>query len=347
MKRPFIHHGLFRLFAPPVFGVLSYCVILLINNNVSQVAALFSNEEVYVSSLLSLLSLESMRAVLVIFPFRSLPRSQRFLFQSLLTTGISVTLVLLAIAGYYRFLIGFDISLRELVMFGVIYLLTAVLYNALYIGNQYLLLENTLRLEQERKMRENLESEFTAFRQEINPDLLYDSLEQLILSLRHEKETAEELIDSLAALYRYQLVNRHREFVPLEDELRAVRHLLRLLNQKHQQSIFWNLTMSRTEGVEIIPGALVIAVDTVVRNTLISAQAPLVFTLAQEENEYLVLHHNLNDKLQAHRESLANFQRLQRSYSVYSELPFIQVKAARENYIKFPLLLPESESALA
>lgn len=338
---------MFRLFAPPVFGVLSYCVILLINNNVSQLAALFSNEEVYVSILLSLLSLESMRAVLVIFKFKALPRTQRLLWQSLLTTAVSVTMVLAAIAGYYHFFIGFDISLRELVIFGVIYLLTAILYNALYIGSQYLLLENTLRLEQERKMRENLESEFAAFRQEINPDLLYDSLEQLILSLRHEREAAEELIDSLAALYRYQLVNRHREFVPLEDELLAVRHLLRLLNQKHQHSIFWNNTVIRQESMEIIPGALVIAVDTVVRNTLISAQAPLVFTLSEEENEYLVLNHNLNDKLQTHSESLANFQRLQRSYSVYSELPFIQVKAARENYIKFPLLSMESESALA
>jgi hypothetical protein len=35
---------------------------------------------------------------------------------------------------------------------------------------------------------------------------------------------------------------------------------------------------------------------------------------------------------------LEAFQRLQRSYSVYSDRPFVQVKAGRENYIKFPLI---------
>lgn len=341
MRRLFIHHVLFRLFAPVVFGVLNYLVILLVNNNAQQIVSLFSNEEVYVTILLSVVSLESMRAILVFVRFRSLSLQRKVVLQFLVTTIISVLLVLVSIAYYYKGVIGFDISMRELITFGVIYFLTALLYNALYIGNQYLNMENTLRLEQEHKMRENLEAEFAAFRQEINPDLLYESLEQLILTLHQEKDTAEELIDSMAALYRYQLIHRQREFVSLTEELQAVRHLLRLANQKHDNSIRWNPEWKETDQVLVIPGALIIAIDAILRNTLISARSPLVLSL-QKEDEYLVLHHNLNDKLQLHAESIHSFQRLQRSYSVYSELPFVQVKTAQENYIKFPLIVMES-----
>jgi hypothetical protein len=65
----------------------------------------------------------------------------------------------------------------------------------------------------------------------------------------------------------------------------------------------------------------------------------LVIRLYLEEgDEYLVLQHTLNDRLLLHRDSLLAYDRLKRSYSFFSENPFVQVKAGKENYIKFPLV---------
>jgi hypothetical protein len=338
VKKIFIHNPFFRIFAPPVFGVLVYLIILLVNNNVEQIGTLISNQEVYVSMVLSLISFESMRFTFVLLNRFAFPKINRMAFQVLIATTLSVAIVVLAISQYYKWIIGFDISTRELWLFGVIFALTSLLYCALYIGNQYMHLENTLRIEQEYKLRESLESEFISFRQEINPDLLYDSLEELILCLHKKKDTAEDLIDSLAALYRYQLIHRQKEFVSLDEEIQAAQHLIRLANQKHRNAIRWINKMEDVTSVELMPGALITAVDSVLRNTLISADAPLVLTLSREDEDYFVLHHDLNDKLQLHPESLEAFQRLQRSYSVYSDRPFVHVKAGRENYIKFPLI---------
>jgi hypothetical protein len=338
MKKIFIHNPFFRIFAPPVFGVFVYLIILLVNNDVARIGTLVTNEEVYVSMMLSLISFESMRLTLVLLNRFSLPQGNKIAIQVLITTAVSVAIVLLAISSYYKWVIGFDISSRELWLFGIIFALTSLLYCALYIGNQYMHLENTLRIEQEHKLRESLESEFLSFRQEINPDLLYDSLEELILCLHKKTDTAEELIDSLAALYRYQLIHRQKEFVLLGEEVNAVQHLIRLANQKYKNTIRWINKMEDASSIELMPGALVTAVDSILRNTLISADAPLTLTLSREDEEYFVLHHDLNDKLQLHPESLEAFQRLQRSYSVYSDRPFVQVKAGRENYIKFPMI---------
>lgn len=338
MKKIFIHNPFFRIFAPPLFGVFAYLIILLINNNVAQIATLISNQEVYVSIALSLISFESMRLTIVLLNRLSKSASNPIAIQVAVTTVVSVSMVLLAISQYYHWVIGFDISQRELWIFGIIFVLTALLYNALYVGNQYLHLENTLRIEQEHKLRESLESEFLSFRQDINPDLLYDSLEELILCIHKKTDTAEELIDSLAALYRYQLIHRQKEFVKLSEEIHAIQHLIRLANQKHKNAIRWVNKMENASLIELMPGALITAIDSVLRNTLISSDAPLTLTLSQEDEEYFVLHHELNDKLQLHPDSLKAFQRLQRSYSVYSDRPFVQVKAGRENYIKFPMI---------
>ncbi len=338
MKKIFIHNPFFRIFAPPLFGVFAYLIILLINNNVAQIATLISNQEVYVSIALSLISFESMRLTIVLLNRLSKSASNPIAIQVAVTTIVSVSMVLLAISQYYQWVIGFDISQRELWIFGIIFVLTALLYNALYVGNQYLHLENTLRIEQEHKLRESLESEILSFRQDINPDLLYDSLEELILCIHQKTDTAEELIDSLAALYRYQLIHRQKEFVKLSEEIHAIQHLIRLANQKHKNAIRWVNKMENASLIELMPGALITAIDSVLRNTLISSDAPLTLTLSQEDEEYFVLHHELNDKLQLHPDSLEAFQRLQRSYSVYSDRPFVQVKAGRENYIKFPMI---------
>ncbi len=338
MKRIFIHNPFFRIFSPPVYGVLVYLLILLINNNVSQLSTLFVNQEVYVSFLLSLVSFEVMRFAILLMDRTALSFKNKIPIQLFTTTAMSVTMVLLVISQYYKWVIGFDISTKEIFMFSAIFTLTSLLYNALYIGNEYLHRENSLRFEQEHKLKESLESEFSAFRQEINPDLLYDSLEELILCLHRNAETAEELIDALAALYRYQLIHRHKEFVSLSEEVSAINHLLQLANQKHLHNIRWNNHVKNADVIQIMPGALITAVDSIIRNTLISEDTPLTLTLSVEDDDYFVLHHDLNDRLQLHPESLHGFQQVQRSYSVYSDRPFIQVKAGRENYIKFPLI---------
>ncbi len=72
------------------------------------------------------------------------------------------------------------------------YLVTAVLYNILYFSNFYLQKENTVRLTAEKQQRDVLEVEMTEFRNDINPDLLYESLENLIALMYRDIDQAEE-----------------------------------------------------------------------------------------------------------------------------------------------------------
>lgn len=177
------------------------------------------------------------------------------------------------------------------------------------------------------------------FRSEINPDLLYESLENLILTIHHNTDQAEEQIDYLAGIYRYSLVNRQKEIVTYAEELRATGNLVSLLNYHHEGQLNILSDNFAPDGISLIPGSLLIAIDSIIRNTLISKKSPLVLRIyLEEEDDYLVLQHTINDKLQLHQESLAAFTRLQRSYSFFSDKPFVQVKAGRENYIKFPII---------
>jgi hypothetical protein len=126
--------------------------------------------------------------------------------------------------------------------------------------------------------------------------------------------------------------------ITFEEEMNAAEQLVKLLNYKFQNHL--NLLSSiKSKNIHLIPGSLLVTIDAIVRNTLISKQSPLVIRVYLEEgNEYLVLQHSINDKLLLHKDSLSAYARLQRSYSFFSENPFVQVKAGKENYIKFPLM---------
>jgi hypothetical protein len=341
MRKIFVHNVLFRLCAPLILGVLNYLLILLIHNSVASIEKIFSNQELYVLIGLSYISFEGMRVMIRVLDRvgKDWEAKKRIVVQLISTLAVSLVLVYAAISAYFRFAVGFSISTYELYTFLVLFGTAGLFYNLLYFSHFYLQRENKTWLEEEKKLHEKIEADFSMFRSEINPDLLYDSLENLILTIHHNTDQAEEQIDYLAGIYRYSLVNRQKELVTYGEELKAAESLLSLLNYHHHGQLNILPDNFSREGISLIPGSLMIAIDTIVRNTLVSQQAPLVLRIyLEEEDDYLVLQHTINDKLLLHEESLNAFTRLQRSYTFFSDKPFVQVKAGRENFIKFPVI---------
>lgn len=347
MNRLFIHNPFFRLGSGLLLGILVYLLILLINNTIADVNRIFSTGELYVCIGLSYIAIESMRGVIQLLEkrFQRLDFQQRVFLQVAGSLGLALALVSLAIAHYYRWVIGFSIGAGELHLFLVIYGFAGLLYNILYFSQYYLQRENKTRMDEEASLREKVEADFASFKSEINPELLYDSLENLILTIHFDAESAEEQIDYLAGIYRYSLINRHKEIVSFEEEVAAAQSLIHLLNFRYSGNLSIRLEAAISPEIHLIPGSLLITIDTIVRNTLVSTHAPLQLHMYPEEDDnYLVIQHKVNDRLVQHTESLQTYARLQRSYSFFAERPFLQVKAGGENFIKFPVIRLQPET---
>lgn len=340
MKRYFVHNAVFRIVAPPIYGILVYLLILLINNDVARINDTFVNQEVYVCIALCYLSLESLRLMIVMLGRYSHKRSSELpiVFQVLITSLTSIALVLVALSLYFNQILGFSIAYSQLQLFGVVYFITALLYNALYFSNYYLHKENAIKLQVEQQQRNVLEMEIDEFKNDINPDLLYESLENLIALMYRDVEQAEEYIDSLASAYRYVLSNRQQELVPLSMEVTAAKNMVRLLNERYNGLLQFESSLTSDELKSmVIPGSLPVIIEHVVRNTIITRHEPFVIQCYREE-DYITIQARLNDRLISHGATDIAFSRLQKSYTVYSDLPLIKVKAYQENYVKLPLI---------
>ena len=340
MKRYFIHNPFFRLIAPAVYGVLSYFLILLVNNNVTQVNDFYSSEEVYSNIVFTYLSYESMRIIILLLD-RFLPRQyrgMRIAIQLIIATVFSVGLVFIGLNLYFKYIVGFSISTTQVLTFGIVYIVTSLLYNILYFSNHYLQMENTVKINAEKQHHEVLEMEMMEFKNDINPDLLFESLESLINLIYRDVEQAEEYIDCLASAYRYVLTNRQQELVPLTVELDAARNLVKLLNEKHFGQLRFESTLDPDQlNATLIPGSLPVIVESLVRSTIVSRFEPLTIRCYLED-DYITLQSKLNDRLIQNPNAELALTRLQKSYSLYSDQPMIKVKAYEENYIKLPVI---------
>ena len=347
MQRFFYNQPLFRIIWPPIYGFFVYLLILLLNNNLSQLDESFFGQELYFCIGLSFLVFEGMR-LLISIAFRREEQEPgpvstlNIILLNLLVTSI---VVVIGVNLYFRFVLGFSswsTFSAELGSFLAVYLFSALFYTSIAISASYLYRKNKSQLQQEQILRDNLELELIKFKNEINPDLLYDSLESLIPLIHKNAEEAEDYIDKMALVYRHILNSRNSELIELGLELKAVRNIVSLLNEKHHRNIKLNEDLDdRVNDQLVIPGSLSSVIEKITRNTIISDHQPLKIQLEITNEGYLVISHTMNEKLRPGL--LNNHESLQRAYSIFTEKPVVSVKAYGENFVKIPLLQLEEE----
>ena len=341
MSRIFINNVLFRILWPPIFGMVVYFLILLINNSLFVLRENIFTEEVYISIGLSYLVFEVNRIWILLS--NKFFDSSRWVVKILILIGgntiLTAMIVTLALSAYFKYVLGFSTFSTELTYFNIIFLFTSWLYNLIYVSNIFLHLQNEERLDEESSLRESVEREFMVFQNDINPDLLYESLETLITLVHKEPVEAEDYIDRLSLAYRYILTNKQNELVDMEEDIQAAENLLTLLNVKHEENIKLQNHLSEFDPErQIIPGTIPGIIENIVKKSIINKSQPLGIEIEIEPDGYLTIKHHSNQRLLSNRFETGIMEKLQNAYSYFSDKPVVMVEAFGESYIKIPTL---------
>ncbi|MDH5398946.1 MAG: histidine kinase [Cyclobacteriaceae bacterium] len=341
------HNTFFRLLWPLIHGVLIYILLLLINNDLSAFSSIFQGEEVYFLMFLSFLLFETCRLLIVTLD-RYVPTqtstSRRLFLQFTGNLLVSVFVVTSVLSAYFQLFLGFGVDTSQVIIFNVIFGLSTSLYHLFFLGQYFLHRENSARMAEEVSLRNSIKGQMARFKNEMNPGLLYESLETLIALMHKDVEESDEHIARLSAVYRYILSHRQSEFVELKEELAAIEDFRALVNYRYQGNVFFASYVPK-EGAQsmLIPGALLKIFEYIVETTIISNTEPLEVELNMEGG-YLVMQSRMNDRLkQKHTEI---FDDIQAAYNIYTEKPVIKVKAWDINYIKVPILEERKEMVI-
>jgi len=342
MKRFFIHHPLFRLLAPLFSGTLVYLLLLLVNNNIAQVKESFLGQELYTCIALTYMIQELIRGAILFFDRLKHPFLLRYkiLFQSMATILAIVFLVSSVMYLYFKYVLRYTPNFTELSTFNIIFSFIGMVYIVLYFSHQYLYRANTEKIEAEKSAQKVIEEEFVAYKKGINPDLLFESLEAMLITMKSDPDGAEQFTDNFALVYRYLLAKRKTELVTLEDELTHVAYLNALFDQLPHRRV-----TLRTQTVPeswVPPTALLSIVEHIIRSTIASSRKQLEITIGATD-QWLKISYSPEERLQ-HQFTLGHIAHIVRRYAFFSEAAITLKNQGGVRTLSLPILTYDERS---
>lgn len=337
MKRLFIHHPLFRLLSPVFSGIVVYLLIILFSNDVGQLQEQFLGEDLYVCIGLSYIIQEVSRLLIVVFKKLPIYRSTiltiilEVVFSIILTVGIVTT----AITLYYKHVVGFSVTSDDLWMFNSVFSVITVIYILLYISHLYLYKMNSERLQLEEQIKQHIEEDFHEFKRGINPELLFESFEALLVLINNDHERADDFIDYLATIYRYLLSSREKQLVAIGDELQVLIEFEKLMNSLPYRSL--QIDQKLSTDFLVVPGALLSVIEKIVKETIVSKEIHLVIHISESET-HVILNYKYQDKIQS-RFGMDQLDEIVRVYKIYNMLDIELTETEIERSLSIPKLL--------
>ena len=340
MRKLFIHQPIFRIFSPVFSGVVVYLLILLLNNNVEQLQEQFLGEELYVCIGLSYLIQELSRGLLLIFKRIYIGKSSflNLLLQLTISLVLCILIVSVSMTLYYKYVIGYSASTEDIIMFDVIFSAITLIYILLFISHQYLYKINSDRLQHEELIKQNIEDDFRQFKRGINPHLLFESFDALLILMHEDPDKADEFIDHLSTTYRYILTHKDRQLVELQEELKNLLELESLFNKLPYRNICIKNIL--TSNFLVVPGSLLFLIELILRNTITSSNIDLEIKIT-EDKELMQLSYKTFDKVNSNFIT-KEFEEIRRVYSIYSDEKITIQEEDQIRTIKIPKLTIKS-----
>lgn len=186
--------------------------------------------------------------------------------------------------------------------------------------------------------KELSQAELQVLTNEMDPHFLFNSLNTLNHLILNEPEQAHLFNNRLAQVYKYFLINKNKELIPLEDELEFIESYFFLLQIRHDNKLQLQTTLDeKSAKVMIPPCSLQILVENAIKHNEFTAANPLLIKISVNDH-YLQVSNNIKPKLYAVNSTGIGLRNLSARYKLLFKKD-ITIATTRENFIvKLPLI---------
>ncbi|PKQ69522.1 hypothetical protein BZG01_00920 [Labilibaculum manganireducens] len=340
MKTNYLNHLLYRIFAPPLVAVFVYLLILLIFDRLSEIGNNFSPEEVLFLGIVTFALFEVYRFWIHQTEKIGYLKERVLLKSFFLFMGsfiITIILIFAFFSLYFVYFLGLSEFRAELTSFLIVFTLVGILYHLFYLSIRFLDQQKVLLLEKEEMNRKNIEFELQVFKNKINPDFLYQSLESVISLIRKkEVDQAEKFIDHLALFYRRILGNRYSEIISLEEEIQKVDQYILIRNNKYNNNFIvnWKIESSLKE-IHIVPNTVLQVLQMIEYYQMVDLNTKLVVDVS-ENDDYIVFYFLSSERLTPVPKLNMQMKTLKKAIGFYSNKELVWDKKSEFTQIYIP-----------
>jgi two-component system LytT family sensor kinase len=153
------------------------------------------------------------------------------------------------------------------------------------------------QLETKQLEQQQLQRQLTEIKQKVNPHFLFNSLNSLSVLISEDPARAEQFVDELAKVYRYQLqayrnsqLPATESLVPIEAELRHLQTYAHLLRTRYGTGLELRIAPSTWPGGALLPLTLQLLVDHAIQHNSITPARPLRIDIQPASGHVRVQH---------------------------------------------------------
>jgi sensor histidine kinase YesM len=201
--------------------------------------------------------------------------------------------------------------------------------------------KQSIRLENERLIRENLQSQYESLKNQVSPHFLFNSLTALKFLITDDTKNALLYLNDLSQVLRYTLQSNNNPTVNLQEETDAARSYIFLIQMRFNTSLQVEFNIhERYNYYRLPPLAIQTLIENAVKHNEISKRNPLVITILTTDNESLVVTNTVREKISPEPGTGIGLSNLTKQYKLLCGKDILISKLKNDFRVEIPLLKP-------
>lgn len=144
-------------------------------------------------------------------------------------------------------------------------------------------------LENQQLRTENVLNQYEALKSQLNPHMLFNSLNTLRSLIRETPDKAQDYLQELSRVLRYTLNENDTKSVTLREEMDFVEAYMYLLKMRYEDNLIFDITVDEESENRVLPPMSVqLLLENAVKHNEISNRRPLVISLKTAKDSLIV-----------------------------------------------------------
>ncbi len=196
-------------------------------------------------------------------------------------------------------------------------------------------------IQTEQLKRENIQSQFEALKNQIDPHFLFNSINTVYSLIDTHPDKAKEFITQFSKTFRHVLDVKEKVVVSLKEEIELLNSYIFLLKIRHEGNLEISINIDAQKLNNYVPPlSLQMLVENAIKHNIISEKKPLKITIFNSNNS-LIVKNNLQPKVYTNESTKIGLNNLTERYKHISEkAPEFYIKD-NEYVAEIPLLKDE------
>ncbi|WP_290540728.1 histidine kinase [Alistipes sp.] len=198
-------------------------------------------------------------------------------------------------------------------------------------------------VENEELHTESVRHQYESLKNQLNPHMLFNSLNTLQSLIRESPPKALEYTQELSRVLRYSLQDNDQQSVTLAEEMQRSEAYMFLMKMRYEENLVFDIDIDAAlSGLHLPPMSVQLLIENAIKHNEISNRNPLTISIRSESGPSLVVRNRIQAKRQASPGPGIGLDNLAKRYRLLWQQE-IQISTDEEMFcVRIPLHQPDN-----